>query len=95
MRKPLDKSKIPRNDALYDVWSLVHIFTCIVLVMLFGVVPALVIATLWEPLEIFVLSPILAKFGILFGHESLGNSLADLGFNAIGIGIGWFFLGTL
>ncbi len=56
---------------------------------------ALTIMVLWEPIEIFVLSPILARFGISFGHESLRNSLSDIVFDTIGVAIGAYILGAL
>jgi len=77
--------KQKRNGALVDWWSLVHLVTCAVLAWVFGPWIALAIAVLWEPLEIFVLSPLLAKKGIVFGYESWQNSLSDLFFNCLGI----------
>lgn len=50
-----------------------------------GPVPTLIIVTLWEPIEVFVLSPILSKAGITFGYETLRNSLSDTVFNCIGV----------
>jgi hypothetical protein len=76
-----------RNDALVDMWSLVHLVTCGAMAWVLGPWVAIVIATLWEPLEIFVLSPLLAKRGIVFGHEAWQNSLSDVAFNLLGIGI--------
>jgi hypothetical protein len=77
--------KHKRNDKLVDIWSLVHLVSSGVLAWLIGPLPALVIVTLWEPLEIFVLSPLLAKRGIIFGYETWRNSLSDIFFNTIGI----------
>jgi len=54
---------------------------------------ALLIA--WEPFEILVLSPILAKFGIVFGHETLRNSLSDIVFDAVGVLAGALLLAAL
>lgn len=53
---------------------------------------ALLIMTLWEPLEIFVISPILARYGIKFGYEGPLNSFSDILFNVIGVIIGVFVL---
>lgn len=53
---------------------------------------ALILLVLWEPLEIFILSPILAKFGIEFGYESLKNSLSDIFFDLLGVVIGYYFV---
>jgi hypothetical protein len=50
-----------------------------------GPVPAFIIATLWEPLEIFIISPWLMKRGIVFGYETWRNSLSDIVFNTLGI----------
>lgn len=51
-------------------------------------VVALALMVLWEPLEIFVLSPLLAKINIEFGYETLRNSLSDIVFDTIGVLIG-------
>lgn len=56
---------------------------------------ALSIMVLWEPIEIFVLSPLLARRGITFGFESLRNSLSDIVFDTVGVLIGAFVLGAL
>lgn len=77
-----------RNDALFDIWSLVHLFTGIFMGWVMAPFVALSIMVLWEPLEIFVLSPILGKFGIEFGYETLRNSLSDVFFDVVGVGIG-------
>ncbi|QQS19397.1 hypothetical protein IPL85_03870 [Candidatus Saccharibacteria bacterium] len=79
--------KHKRNDKLVDVWSFVHVVSSGALAWLIGPLPALVIVTLWEPLEIFVVSPLLAKRGTLFGYESWRNSLSDIIFNTLGIAI--------
>ncbi|OGL30544.1 hypothetical protein A3F37_01595 [Candidatus Saccharibacteria bacterium RIFCSPHIGHO2_12_FULL_41_12] len=52
----------------------------------------LAIMTLWEPIEIFVISPILAKYGIGFGYEGPLNSFSDILFNIVGILIGYYLL---
>lgn len=88
-------AKHRRNDALVDIWSLVHVATGIVLGWIMSPFVALLIMTLWEPIEILVLSPFLARFGILFGHESLRNSLSDIVFNCIGISLGYWGLSAL
>ena len=84
-----------RNSALFDVWSLVHLGTGIVGAWVMDPLILLLVMTLWEPLEILVLSPFLARFGILFGHESLRNSLSDIAFNCLGVAIGYWGLSSL
>ena len=85
--------KHERNDKLVDAWSLVHIVSSGALTWLIGPIAAFVIVTLWEPFEIFVLSPLLAKRGIVFGYETWRNSLSDIVFDTIGIGIAYALLG--
>lgn len=82
----------PRNARLVDAWSFVHLATCAAMTLVAGPLVALFVATLWEPLEILVLSPLLARRGIDFGHESLQNSLSDVAFNAAGVALGWLFI---
>ncbi len=84
-----------RNKALIDSWSLVHVMTGIGLGWIMNPLYALIIMTVWEPIEIFVLSPILARFGIDFGYESFKNSMSDIVVNAIGISMGAFLLANL
>jgi len=81
-----------RNNKLYDGWSLVHltmgvIFGCILLPWL-----AITLLILWEPLEIFVLSPLLAKRNIEFGYETWRNSLSDIFFDIAGVFVGAYVL---
>lgn len=89
------KQKTARNDAVLDKWSAVHFVTSAVLCVLFGPVIAVVVTYIWEPIEIFVISPIVARFGILFGHETLRNSLSDIAVNTIGVGAGLILLQIL
>ena len=79
--------KHKRNDKLVDIWSLVHVASSAGLAWLIGPVAAFIVVTLWEPLEIFVLSPLLAKRGIVFGYETWRNSLSDILFNSLGISL--------
>lgn len=81
-----------RNTALFDVWSLVHLATGILGGWLMDPFVALLVMVLWEPLEILVLSPFLARFQILFGHESLRNSLSDIFFDGVGVAVGFWAL---
>ena len=54
---------------------------------------ALALMVLWEPFEILILSPILySRFGLVFGFESLRNSLSDIVFDTIGIIVGAYLL---
>ena len=82
---PNIKDNTPRNNSFFDKWSIVHLFSAAALTLIFGASWAFVITVLWEPLELFILSPILAKLGILFGHETIRNSLSDVVFDAIGV----------
>lgn len=82
------RRKYKRNGNLFDRWSIVHLCTGITFGWLMNPFVAMVLMTLWEPFEILVLSPLLAKRGIIFGYESLRNSLSDIVFNTIGIFIG-------
>lgn len=84
-----------RNDTLFDAWSIVHLLTGIWFGWIMTPFVALVIMVLWEPLEIFILSPLLAKVGIEFGYESLRNSLSDIVFDIIGIVIGVWVLSAV
>lgn len=82
----------PRNDLLFDVWSVVHLITGIGMAWVMDPLVALLFLVLWEPLEILVLSPILGRFGIVFGHETLRNSLSDIVFDCLGVALGWWVL---
>lgn len=82
----------PRNAKLVDPWSFVHLASCAAMTLALGPVVAFVLAALWEPLEVRVLSPLLAKRGIDFGHESLANSLSDVAFNGAGVVLGVLLL---
>jgi hypothetical protein len=88
-------AKHRRNDSIFDAWSVVHLFTGLVLGWIMDPFVALLLMVLWEPLEVLVLSPLLAKFGILFGHESLRNSLSDIAFDALGVALGYWILSAL
>ena len=52
---------------------------------------ALILVALYEPIEVFAVSPFLMKRGVIFGYEALPNSLSDIFFGAIGIVIGFLF----
>ena len=70
-------------------------FTGVVMGWLMEPFLALVLMILWEPLEIFVLSPLMARFGIEFGYESWRNAISDIIFDAAGIALGVYVLGAL
>lgn len=94
--KVLRKAKLPhRNDALFDGWSIVHLLTGVAMGWVMTPVIALALMVLWEPFEIFILSPFLARFGITFGYETLRNSLSDVFFDTIGVLLGAFVLGAV
>lgn len=81
-----------RNDALYDGWSILHVLWAMGLAWIMSPFIALAIMVLWEPLEILILSPLLAKYGIVFGFESIRNSLSDIFFDVVGVFIGVYVL---
>lgn len=84
-----------RNNAFFDAWSIVHMLTGIAFGWVLDPFVGLLIMVVWEPLEILVLSPFLARFNILFGHESLKNSLSDILFDGIGVALGYWGLTRL
>jgi hypothetical protein len=84
-----------RNDSLFDKWSVVHLFSGVVAGLVLPPFLALLLLVLWEPFEILVLSPLLAKRGITFGFETLQNSLSDIIFDALGVLIGAYVLGAV
>lgn len=77
-----------RNGSLFDTWSVVHFCMGVLLGWVMPAFPAIAILILWEPIEIFVLSPLLAKVNITFGYESLRNSLSDICFDLLGVAVG-------
>lgn len=87
--------KPPRNDSLFDTWSLVHLTSGIIAGWIMPPFIALTLLVLWEPFEILLLSPFLAQFNIEFGHETLRNSLSDIVFDFMGIVIGAWLLAKI
>jgi hypothetical protein len=85
----------PRNDLLFDIWSVVHLLTGIGMAWVMDPFIALLIMVVWEPLEVLVLSPLMARRGIVFGHESLRNSLSDIFFDCLGVALGYWVLTPL
>lgn len=88
MSTEIDLSDETRNATYMDWWSVTHIVWGIVLAVFLGPFWALVLMVLWEPFEILVGSPIAARFGIEFGHETLRNSLMDIVFDVVGVLLG-------
>lgn len=84
--------KRTRNGRLIDWWSLVHFVVSALLATLINPVWALIITAAWEPLEIFIISPMLAKINVDFGYETLRNSISDILFNTLGVLAAIFFL---
>lgn len=81
-----------RNQSLVDWWSLTHVAWGFALAMVLPPVAAFAIMAAWEPFEVFVLSPLLARVGVRFGYESLRNSLLDIFFDGIGVAIAAFLV---
>ncbi len=82
-----------RNRRLVDPWSGAHLLSGVALGWIMAPFWALLLLILWEPLELFVLSPLSWKFfGREFGHETLGNSFSDILFDAAGVAIGAFLV---
>ena len=88
----MQQSKHRRNDALFDGWSIVHMCTGVVLGWVMPPFIALALMVLWEPFENLILSPILMRRGIVFGYETLRNSLSDIFFDTAGVAIGFYLL---
>ena len=84
-----------RNDALYDGWSILHVAWAAGLAWVMSPFIALTIMVLWEPLEVLILSPLLARLGIVFGYESIRNSLSDIFFDVVGVFLGVYVLSKL
>lgn len=75
-----------RNGKLVDIWSLTHFLWGLIAALLMPVWFAAALLVLWEPLENFVISPILWRYlKINFGHETLQNSLSDIVFDGLGL----------
>ena len=81
-----------RNDHLIDVWSAAHVAWGVALCIVFGPIWAIAFLIAWEPFEIFLLGPTLARRGIPFGHETWRNSLSDILFDAAGAALGFFLV---
>jgi hypothetical protein len=80
-----------RNNELFDIWSAAHFVWGLALAVLLGPLWSIVIMIAWEPFEILLLGPTLARWGIAFGHETWRNSVSDMVFDVAGA-IAAFFL---
>ena len=80
---------------MFDPWSIVHLGSGVIAGWIMPPFIALSVLVLWEPLEVLVLSPLLSRFGIVFGHESLRNVLSDIIFDFAGVLIGLLLLTPL
>lgn len=76
-----------RNNRLFDIWSLAHVAWGLGLGIFLGPWWAFGILVAWEPFEILLLGPWLARWGIPFGHETWRNSLSDVVFDGLGAGL--------
>jgi hypothetical protein len=77
-----------RNNALFDTWSIVHCSTGVLMGWIIDPFVAVSLMVLWEPFEILILSPFLARYNIVFGYETLRNSLSDIFFDVVGVAMG-------
>lgn len=81
-----------RNNRLVDIWSAAHVAWGLGLAILLGPWWAFGILAAWEPFEIFLLGPSLARWGIPFGHETWRNSLSDVFFDGAGAALAFFLI---
>ena len=89
----LNKRFVPkRNGRHYDTWSLMHLFMGAVFGLAATPLAAMFFLVLWEPVEILLISPFLARHKISFGYESINISLSDIAFDALGVMIGYYIL---
>jgi len=87
------KSKVlERNNALFDGWSIAHLMSGIIMGWLLAPWLAILLLILWEPIEIFWLSKLLKRYKLVFGHETLQNSLSDIVVDVVGVIIGFLIL---
>ncbi len=85
-----------RNNSWFDWWSVTHFIWGVLLGWIMIPFWALFILIAWEPLEIFVISPLVHKaLGKEFGYETLRNSLSDILFDAAGVAAGAYLLRAL
>ena len=91
----LPQSGKRRNDALFDIWSITHFATGVILGWLVDPYIAVAAMILWEPLEIFIISPFAARVNLEFGYESWRNSFSDIIFDTAGVVTGAWLLTAL
>ena len=78
-----------RNNRWFDIWSLAHVASGVVLGWLINPFWAFAILVAWEPLEIVVLSPLVRRvLNREFGYESWRNSMSDILFDGVGVALG-------
>ncbi len=92
MARELVLTEQERNRAWVDLWSLTHVAWGAALCLALPPFWALAAMVLWEPVEVLLLSPLLARVGLRFGHEHLQNSLMDMVFNVAGVLLGTYVL---
>jgi hypothetical protein len=93
--KRLSPTRPRQHTAPFDRWSLVHLGTGGLMGWVMQPFVALSIMVLWEPLELLILSPLLGRAGIVFGDESVQNSLSDIFFDVVGVALGVWLLANL
>lgn len=81
-----------RNDRLIDAWSATHALWGLGLAIVLGPWWAVGLLVAWEPFEILLLGPWLARWGVPFGHETWRNSLSDVAFDGAGVAMAFFLV---
>lgn len=82
-----------RNARVVDGWSFGHLAWGVLLAWNMDPFWALGLLVLYEPVEVFVLSPLSWRlFKREFGHESLRNSASDIAFDTVGVVLGFYGL---
>lgn len=87
------KLKDPRrNNRLIDPWTFVHVVAGAAATLVVDPVAAFLILAVYEPVEIFLISPLMWEIGIEFGYETWRNALVDVIFNGVGVLLGWYVI---
>lgn len=84
-----------RNERYVDWWSATHFGWAVVLGLLVGPLWAFAILVVWEPVEIFILGPLISRQGVAFGHEGWRNALSDIVFDGAGAIVAYAVARTL